>query len=550
MNLKKYVWLFLAMLLPLGFVACSDSDEPAREPEVIGGQEENKKDYYTFEEAYINQFCFGQMSYYYLWWKDINTSNWFLGDDPVKKVKSIRYEEDEWTSAIEDISSYIDNSTTTYGYDYQPYWADENKTHVVAVVTMVYPESPAEKVGLKRGSVIMQMDGRYIENKNEDYNKLSSSASLDLSVYDPETKMTKEVKMTSTDMYLDPVLFEKVFDCGGKKVGYLYFNDFNSDKSGARLIEVAKKFKQEGVTELVLDLRYNGGGYVIIEELLLSLLAPEVNVNNGDLYQTAIYNDSPYSKDLKEDEGEDYVNSYFKTNFEWVRKSKDENGKDITKEYSYNTSDANMNLNKIYALVSNQSASASEATLVSLMPFMDVEVIGKQTGAKHCTGVMLTAEGYYEYQEALIEYYKALKDDDDFIELKEILEQYYKEQSEFIKPFSAWKDYVGKWGLYVMVSTYADKNGNNPCRPNGIVPDIEIKDNPQEPYPLGDDREAMLRVALTEAGYTDFTPLPEAKSRALTSSLGEAIPMKSEGKRMLLKPERPMNFSSRSLRMK
>ena len=73
-----------------------------------------------------------------------------------------------------------------------------------------------------------------------------------------------------------------------------------------------------------------------------------------------------------------------------------------------------MNLNKIYALVSNQSASASEATLVSLMPFMDVEVIGKQTGAKHCTGVMLTAEGYYEYQEALLEYYKALKDDDDF----------------------------------------------------------------------------------------------------------------------------------------
>ena len=163
---------------------------------------------------------------------------------------------------------------------------------------------------------------------------------------------------------------------------------------------------------------------------------------------------------------------------------------------------------------------------------------------------MLTAEGYYEYQEALLEYYKALKDDDDLIELKEILEQYYKEQSEFIKSFSGWKDYVGKWGLYVMVSTYADKNGNNPCRPNGIVPDIEIKDNPQEPYPLGDDREAMLRVALTEAGYTDFTPLPEAKSRALTSSLGEAIPMKSEGKRMLLKPERPMNFSSRSLRMK
>jgi C-terminal processing protease CtpA/Prc len=394
---------------------------------------------------------------------------------------------------------------------------------------MVYPDSPADKAGLKRGSVIMKMNGRQIENKNEDYNELLSAASLDLSVYDPETMTTKDIKMKPTDMHLDPVLFEKVFDCGGKKVGYLYFNDFSSFDSGTRLIEVAKKFKQEGVTELVLDLRYNGGGYVIIEELLASLLAPEANVKNGDLFQTAVYNDTDYAKLLKQYYGEDYANTYFSTEFNW--KSGD-------KEYSYDTSDANIGLNKIYALVTSGSASASEATLVCLMPYLDIEVIGGKTGGKHCAGVVFEAKEYYQ-------------DFDDYLaELKKSNVASYNQIMEEWKYYSGWKDYVGKWGLYVMVSTYADKNGNNPCRPNGIVPDIEIKDNPQEPYPLGDDREAMLRVALTEAGYTDFTPLPEAKSRALTSSLGEAIPMKSEGKRMLLKPERPMNFSSRSLRMK
>ena len=533
--LKKYAWLLLAVCLPMGFVACSDDDVPTREPEVItpdDGQEENKKEYYTFKEAYINQFCYDQMSYYYLWWKDINTSDWKLGDDPVAKIQTIRYEEDRWSAAMEDITPYTDTSATTYGtygYDFQPYWADANMTHVVAVVTMVYPESPAEKAGLKRGSVIMQMDGRNIENKNEDYNQLSSSASLDLSVYDPETKTTKEVKMTSADMYLDPVLFEKVFDCGGKKVGYLYFNDFNSFDSGTRLIEVAKKFKQEGVTELVLDLRYNGGGYVIIEEILASLLAPEANVKNGDLYQTAVYNDTEYSKLLKQYYGEDYANTYFATKFEW--KSGD-------KEYSYDTSDANIGLNKIYALVTSGSASASEATLVGLMPFMDVEVIGAQTGGKHCSGVMFEAKEYYQDYE---DYLAELK--------KKDVASYNKFVDEYWKYYSAWKDYVGKWGLYVMVSTYADKNGNNPCRPDGIVPDIEVRDNPEEPYPLGDDREAMLRVALTEAGYTDFTPLPEAESRALSGSLGEPVQKKSEGKRILLKPERPMNFSSRSLGM-
>ena len=536
-GLKKYVWLFLAVLLPLGFVACSDDDGPVREPEVItppsGGQEGSKKEYYTFKEAYINQFCYDQMSYYYLWWKDIDKSNWMLDDDPIKKVKSIRYEEDRWTAAMEDITPYTDTSATTYGtygYDFQPYWANQEKTHVVAVVTMVYPDSPADKAGLKRGSVIMQIDGRNIENKNEDYNALLSSASLDLSVYDPETDTTKDIKMTPTDMYLDPVLFEKVFDCGGKKVGYFYFNDFNSFESGTRLIEVAKKFKKEGVTELVLDLRYNSGGYVFIEKVLASLLAPEANVKNGDLYQIDVYNDSGYAKLLENYYGEDYMNTYFST------KLKSKLG---DKEYSFDTSDANIGLNKIYALVTSSSASASEATLVSLMPYMDVEVIGYQTGGKYCSGVMLEAQEYYQDNE---DYLAELK--------KKDMTTYNKLVDEYWKYYSGWKDYVGKWGMYVMISTYADKNGNNPCRPNGIVPDIEIDDNPEEPYALGDDREAMLRVALTEAGYTDFTPLPEAKSRALSSSLGAPIPMKTEGKRILLKPERPMNFYSRSLGMK
>jgi hypothetical protein len=225
-GLKKYVWLLLAVLLPSGFLACSDGDEPAREPEVItppsGGQEGSKKEYYTFKEAYINQFCYDQMSYYYLWWKDIDKSNWMLDDDPIKKVKSIRYEEDRWTAAMEDITPYTDTSATTngtYGYDFQPYWADASQTYVVAVVKMVYPDSPADKAGLKRGSVIMKMNGQHIENTNEDYSALLSSASLNLSVYDPETDTTKDVKMTPTNMYLDPVLFEKVLRLRRKESG-------------------------------------------------------------------------------------------------------------------------------------------------------------------------------------------------------------------------------------------------------------------------------------------------------------------------------------------
>lgn len=522
---KKYVWVLLMGLMPMGFVSCSDSDEPVREPEVIKPsdkeEDKNKVEYYEFPEAYVNQFCYDQMSFYYLWWRDINVGQWLLNDNPIEKVKSIRYTEDEWSMAIEDITPYTEPSTTThgtYGYDFTPYWADDSQTHVVAVVTMVYPDSPAEKAGLKRGSVIMQMDGRYIENNNADYNALLTSASLDLSVFQPDKAVVENIKMSPVDMYLDPVLYERIFDCGGKKVGYVFFKDFTFECVD-RLLEVAKLFKKEGVSELVLDLRYNGGGYVTTEEILASLLDPGENVKNGDLYQTAVYNDTEYSKLLKEYYGDDYVNTYFTTSYKWTYKGK---------EYSYDTSDANIGLNKIYALVGHGTASASEATLVGLMPYMDIEVIGKQTSGKHCAGVMFEAKEYYQDYE---DYVADLK--------KQNKTKYDKFVDEFWKYYAGWKSYIGKWGLYVMVSTYADKNGDNPCRPNGIIPDVDMRDNPEEPYPLGDDREALLREALTRAGYTDFTPLPEAsESRALCRTrLGESILREKEGRRILLKPE-------------
>ena len=537
--LRKYVWLIFAILLPMGFVACSESDDPVhqvtppldKDEEGDGGEDVDVPEHYTFVEAYINQFCYDQMAYYYLWWKDIDTKNWKLNDDPIKKVKEIRYQEDRWTQVIENIKPYTDTSTTTtgtYGYDFVLYWATSAKKNLYAVVTMVYPGSPAEKAGLKRGSIIMQNNGKDIANTNSDINALISSASLNLTVAlsVDEINSPTIVKMTPKDMYLDPVLYEKVFDCGGKKVGYVFFNDFTMNCND-RLIEVAKAFKQEGVSELILDLRYNGGGYVVTEELLASLLAPAASVEAGELYQTAVYNGTPYSQAMEQYYGKDFANTYLKTKHEW---------KSDGKTYSYDTSDANIGISKIYALVTESTASASEAILVSMMPFMDVEIIGTQTTGKHCSGVMFEAEEYYQDNE---DYGKKLKKENP------------KAYQEFVDEYSAWKQYVGNWGVYVMINTYADKNGNNACRPSGLVPDAELEDNPQEPYALGDDREVLLHEALTRAGYQDFTVESKSASRHASMELGRSIQWKSnEGLRILPKPERPAPVPTSPLRMK
>ncbi len=61
---------------------------------------------------------------------------------------------------------------------------------------------------------------------------------------------------------------------------------------------------------------------------------------------------------------------------------------------------------------------------------------------------------------------------------------------------------IRDWGMYVMISKFADCNGNNVSIPDGIPVDLEAKDNPLDGYQLGDENETMLRAALQAAGKT------------------------------------------------
>ena len=138
------------------------------------------------------------------------------------------------------------------------------------------------------------------------------------------------------------------------------------------------------------------------------------------------------------------------------------------------------------------TASAAESILVGLMPYMDIELIGGRTHGKYCSGIMWEASDWYEN-----------------------VEQSFREnRTTFAKEFPEygdWKKYMDNWGIYVMISRYADKEGKNPCMPDGLQPEVEAHDMFEEPYPLGDEREAMLRVALERAGKTDLAPLTQSR---------------------------------------
>ena len=508
--LKKYAWMLFALMLPLGFVACSDSDEPLKEVDTPEKEEpeEEKVQVYQDEKAYANFFAYNAMSDVYLWSQDITAAlkSWTILGDPVETVKNARYKEngkdvDKWTQMLESYSESVGGtdgvSTGTYGLGVKLYLKAQGSNEVVAFITYTYPESPAEKAGLKRGDVILEVDGKAMTTENY-YQALFQSASVEVGVGtylgDNVYSAVKDTySMKSVAMYEDPIILTKVFDCGGKKVGYLHYTSFTFESS-LGLYEVCKQFKAEGISELILDLRYNGGGYVFTEEALASMLAPEAEVKNKSVFETEIWND--YYMKLFKESGED-LNTYFRTEFKQTH---------ANKMYNFNTSDANLGISKIYALVTESSASASEAIIVGLLPYMDIEIIGEQTHGKYCTGIMWKGEDWFQ---DVVDNYKANKLD-------------FAEKNP---QFADWKKHIGDWGLYVMINRYGDKNGNNPCMPDGLTPKFKAVDRFEETYPLGDERESMLYAALVRAGKTDLEPRPESRA-AMELPAGKQLPGK------------------------
>ena len=506
--IKKYVWMLVALMFPLGFVACSDSEE-LMEPEVPpqqGNQDDGKTEAYQDEKAYANFFAYNAMTTYYLWYKEIESAfkSWKVFGDPIEAVQNARYKEngkdvDRWTMMTDAYTEMVSGSdgvaTGTYGWGIKGINYVNYKT-ICAYVTYTHPGSPAEKAGLQRGDMILQINGKNITDEN--YYDLYDSSSIELGLgtfKDGAFALTgKTIKMDAVDMEEDPILVTKVFKCGSKKVGYLHYTSFTFDSS-LGLYEVCKQFKAEGISELILDLRYNGGGYVFTEEVLASMLAPEAEVKKGSVFETQVYNDILTASFKKQ--GRD-LNSYFTTGFKQTHNNKN---------YDFKTTDANLGLSKIYALVSGSSASASEAILVGLLPYMNIEIIGEQTHGKYCTGIMMKGEEWYQ------DIVDAFKEDKQNFAVK------YPE-------FADWKKYIADWGIYVMIGRYADKNGENSCMPDGLTPDVEAEDLYEEAYPLGDEREALLHVALQKAGKTDLEPRLESRSVAIALPTGEQLPGK------------------------
>ena len=436
---------------------------------------------------YVNTFAWNMMDKYYLWKEEIadKLGAWQNWEEPIAKVAEIRYKDrrgkdiDRWTMVTDDFSSFtgsVSGHTRTLGMDYELFYVDKTHTRVCAVVTYTYAGSPAAEAGLVRGDVVLKIDGR--EMTPDNYRDLVREGLLGGGMVRLGLSDGRTVTLTAVDMYENPVQTVRILERpDGRKVGYLHYTSFTLD-SCQDLVDVFDGFVVEGIEDLVLDLRYNGGGYVITENVLASMLAPVDVVDAESVFSQEIYNPQ-LAKEMSGEPTRFQTGFLFRLNGELQIVA---------------TSGANPDLRRLFVLTTGSSASASESLVCGLKPYMDVILVGAQTSGKYCAGYLRDAAKWYD-------------------DVKESLEE-----GEYDKA----KPYVANWGMYVMYSRYADCNGVTLSMPDGIAPDFEIDDNPLDGHALGDPSETMLAAALSliegrtrsaSTAVPSLTPVPDAPRR-------------------------------------
>lgn len=290
-------------------------------------------------------------------------------------------------------------------------------THTYAHVLYTLPNSPAAAAGIKRGDWITSINGNKITSDN--YNLLQTGSNLSITVDKiVETENGREWQAVETitlaasvPMEINPFLVDSVYDVNGQKVAYLVYNEFATGPSNEsseteyneQMRQIFTTFKAQSPDAFVLDLRYNNGGYLQCAQALGSMLAPESAL--GKDFIKLVFNDKATTpvQHFPFDEG--YAS-------------------------------ANLNLSKVYILTSSYTASASEALIYGLIPYMGQEnviLLGEKTEGKNVAMTAYNSEEYGYTLWPVVAYVYNANDQGDYYE--GITPQYQLKENDVTLPW-------------------------------------------------------------------------------------------------------------------
>jgi C-terminal processing protease CtpA/Prc len=389
MKIKKLNLFFGIVLLSLAAISCHKNEETTINKEALS----------------VNEFILEYMDYFYLWTDKIPANldpkatedskvffekTRYKGNEGDRDPDTGIYKNgDRWSFITDDLQGlldYFNGIRTTAGYMPYAYLMEEGSDKLVLVVKYVYANSPASEVGLKRGSIIMKIDGKDLTNENVNELFGKESYEITLGTFDENTgkfSLTNKTEtITKREIHTNPILKSEIYEIKGVKIAYLLYNSFIHDYDN-KLIAEFQNYKSAGVNELILDFRYNGGGAVSSALNIASMIAPKGTI--GSVFLKKQYN-SKLQQDFLNDPnyGQDYL-------------------EDNLAETAYGHSDdggiegtplPNLNLSKVYILGLEGTASASELIINGLKPYMNVVTVGGTTHGKYTASVTFKNKEY------------------------------------------------------------------------------------------------------------------------------------------------------------
>ena len=328
----------------------------------------------------INNFIWKGLNLYYLWQADVpnlsdnrfaNTTefNTFLKGypEPEKLFNALRVDKtiDRFSWIVSDyleLEGQLQGTTNNNGVDFGLYLKPGSTTEVFGWVRYIIPNSDAATKNIHRGDIFYAVDGTTLTTSNYQTLLFGSNTNYTLNLADLNggsiTPNSISVVLTKTVLTENPILLETVIEIGSHKIGYLMYNGFyvNFD---TQLNDAFGTLKSQAVTDLVLDLRYNGGGSVQTATRLASMITGQFT---GQVFAKQQWNSK--------------IQAYFEANNPDALKN-------IFTDKIGTTPINSLNLNKIYILTSNSTASASELVINGLKPYMEVVQIGDITVGKN-----------------------------------------------------------------------------------------------------------------------------------------------------------------------
>ncbi|HLS31866.1 MAG TPA: S41 family peptidase [Flavobacteriaceae bacterium] len=350
--MKKYSLYLLSICLLLIFSSCfhEDFDDKIRDASLLNNQNfvyEGLKEFYLYKankEVLADDY-----------FSDTEDLNAYLQtfNSPESLFESLLFHEDRFSIIVPDfrvLEKQLAGISLRNGMAFG--LAKITSTgKVFGYVRYVMPNTSAAQQGVERGMLFDKIDGIALTESNYQELLAPDHYTINLAKLQGENliALNQTISLQKTEHQENPIHLQETLNIDGHKIGYLMYNAFTRSYN-ADLNAVFGDFKTAGITDLVLDLRYNGGGSIETSRALAGMITGQFT---GQLFVKEVYNQNFADNNLL--------------------------FKDQTPEGASLNS---LTLNKVYILTSASTASASELLINGLNPYIEVVQIGDNTVGK------------------------------------------------------------------------------------------------------------------------------------------------------------------------